>query len=616
MKKAILCLLFLFFVSLAFGQANSKLAKNQTFTLEQILKEAAEASDFSKKEKFYNRALVLSKDNDLFFIKTIHQYAEDTRLSGNFFKTGELLNKAKMKVENSENLHLMAMNNYLIGRNYDLLNDFDQSVKYLIISKNQFTKLRDVPSQIKTSIALGIVYWMKNQNELARKEYEFSLEKANLIDSKGEKAKIFSNIAYIFEKEKNIDSALFYIEKSLSSMQTNQKDLHIGNLIEKAYLLFLKKDFKQSISIGYQSLELCDSNNLDFTSYAHRVLYRSFRELNIQKDALYHFEKYQELRENLDQVAKSSQIRNLNTIYENDKKEKELEILDSQLKIQKYWRNTLIIGTLILSLFLVIVYSSRKKINNQKKKIENYQIELESINDGLENEVKNRTIEISNANAELIKKNFEITEALFKGQTIERKRVAAELHDNLGSTLSALKWRLEALNAEALIGKEKEIYFGIKKMMESAYSDVRNISHNLLPKEFEINGLIGGLEKLTNEINEGGILRINFERKGNFQDLALKYSLEIYSICLELITNLLKHSNAKNAILSMNREENSIKIIIADDGVGFDPNKISSGNGLKNINERLNSIGGKLAFVESNIWNSKIRIEFVLNQCF
>lgn len=117
-------------------------------------------------------------------------------------------------------------------------------------------------------------------------------------------------------------------------------------------------------------------------------------------------------------------------------------------------------------------------------------------------------MELQVANDELIMKNQEILEALTKGQTIERKRVALELHDNLGSTLSALKWRLETINGDNLNEKERKVYAGIVDMMKNAYAEVRLISHNMLPVELEERGLFEALNKFINDINISDKLNI------------------------------------------------------------------------------------------------------------
>ena len=81
--------------------------------------------------------------------------------------------------------------------------------------------------------------------------------------------------------------------------------------------------------------------------------------------------------------------------------------------------------------------------------------------------------------------NSELQAALLKGQTIERQRVALDLHDNLGSTLSALWLSVDTIDKSKMNEEEREIHQNLRENLEKAYNDVRLLSHNLLPEEFE-----------------------------------------------------------------------------------------------------------------------------------
>lgn len=197
-------------------------------------------------------------------------------------------------------------------------------------------------------------------------------------------------------------------------------------------------------------------------------------------------------------------------------------------------------------------------------------------------------------NQQLKTKNQEIEEALQKGQTIERKRVAQELHDNLSAKISGIRWRLEAIEPDFKIEKHKKIYESSVNALAEVYTDVRLIAHNLLPAELETKGLSVALESLTKELN--GLQKTEFTLNisstiGRFQN---KIEYEIFSIILELSNNILKHSQAKNAIISLETEKNTLKLFVSDNGIGIAEDSINKGMGMGNLKSRVASLNGKM----------------------
>jgi signal transduction histidine kinase len=224
-------------------------------------------------------------------------------------------------------------------------------------------------------------------------------------------------------------------------------------------------------------------------------------------------------------------------------------------------RNISIIGLLVLLIGASWLWFNRLELSKKNKQIYTQSLEiskayaqLEDFNKTLEQKVDQRTHELKQANIELQQKNEEILTALFEGQTLERKRVASELHNNLGSMLSAMRYRLQILDKEKLSGKEQKVYDSILEMMGTAYAEVRLISHNLLPAELEKKGLKGAIEKLIGDINLGQKLIIDLQMDDDILPKNKRFELELYSICLELINNIIKHAEATQASVSFYEE--------------------------------------------------------------
>ncbi|MFN8357952.1 MAG: 7TM diverse intracellular signaling domain-containing protein [Spirosomataceae bacterium] len=152
-------------------------------------------------------------------------------------------------------------------------------------------------------------------------------------------------------------------------------------------------------------------------------------------------------------------------------------------------------------------------------------------------------------NEALDKQNAELQAALLQGQTIERKRVAADLHDNLGATMSSLLWTLDAIDTPKIQPNERQIYQSLKQMVANAYNEVRLLSHNLLPEEFEKQGLVPTLQGFVRKISKNSTIRFDLAIAEDFGRVDNKIEFELYSICLELVNNIIKHSKATQAVL-------------------------------------------------------------------
>lgn len=192
----------------------------------------------------------------------------------------------------------------------------------------------------------------------------------------------------------------------------------------------------------------------------------------------------------------------------------------------------------------------------------------------------------------LRRQNNALEAALLEGQTKERKRVAADLHDNLGSTLSALRWSIGAMNKTKLEPTELEVYRHVQSTIEQAYNQVRLLSHNLLPQELEKQGVWKALEQLVQKLNRTTPVTFLLALPEKQHRLESKIEFELYSICLELINNILKHAAATEAQLIFEQKAKEIHLTVADNGKGLSPENLQ-GKGLRNIAERVKVLNGE-----------------------
>jgi two-component system, NarL family, sensor kinase len=209
----------------------------------------------------------------------------------------------------------------------------------------------------------------------------------------------------------------------------------------------------------------------------------------------------------------------------------------------------------------------------------------------------NKNLQLLSKNQELLKKNSEIEQALFKGQTIERKRVAEELHDNLSAKISGIRMRMEAIKPSFENEKHQNIYDSSVNALAEVYTDVRLIAHNLLPAELETKGLPVATQNLMNELNSLNKTQFYLKVSDNIGRFKSKIEYELFSIILELSNNILKHAKAEKAEISLKTQGKKLILVVADNGIGFSENDHKNGMGFANLKSRVASLNGEMKFM-------------------
>ncbi len=217
-------------------------------------------------------------------------------------------------------------------------------------------------------------------------------------------------------------------------------------------------------------------------------------------------------------------------------------------------------------------------------------------------------IDLRKNKKELEIKNAEISAALLRGQTQERKRVASDLHDNLVSKMTGIRWRFQMIDKKELTPSNVKLYETVDQALEEALTDIRLISHNLLPAEFENKGLTAALQKLVNEINELSKTKFSLVTASPSVRFSPNLEFELYNIALELTTNILRHAQANVAELRLETPPNAVRFTITDDGLGFTVSPNKGGMGLRNVRARVSALNGTVAVNNASGTNIQIII--------
>lgn len=187
----------------------------------------------------------------------------------------------------------------------------------------------------------------------------------------------------------------------------------------------------------------------------------------------------------------------------------------------------------------------------------------------------------------------EMLTAMIKLQDSERKRIAQDLHDTLGSVLSAAKLKLSALDPQQRMANSSSadaFYHSALSLLDEASDELRNISHNIMPASLSKLGLVAAIKNLTDNVSMQGGLQIQFTSHGFLSRLNEEVEISIYRIVLELINNIVKHADATNATVQLIRYPERINITVEDNGKGFNIGQSVTqrqGMGLGNVYSRV-----------------------------
>ncbi|MDD3876698.1 MAG: histidine kinase [Bacteroidales bacterium] len=193
--------------------------------------------------------------------------------------------------------------------------------------------------------------------------------------------------------------------------------------------------------------------------------------------------------------------------------------------------------------------------------------------------------------------------SMIDGQEMERQRLSRELHDSLGQSLIAVKLKLESI-IDADFEKTKNTINEVKNLFDATIDEVRRISNNLMPAVLYEFGIQTALSNLCKRIEETASFKVDFYSNLTSDNEDSKIKTYLYRIAQEAMNNCVKHSKADLVKVYLLENAGKIKLIIKDNGKGFnfDKNYKNYGNGILNMRER------------AQIINAEIEIHSALNQ--
>lgn len=188
-------------------------------------------------------------------------------------------------------------------------------------------------------------------------------------------------------------------------------------------------------------------------------------------------------------------------------------------------------------------------------------------------------------------------------QEIERKRIAQDLHDEIGTALSVIRLNLNQVIWHTANKRIREQYTtSTIVLVDKATENIRRISYRLLPETLEILGLYKTLESFCFSLQNASDIEVEFIAPVETPVLPSNVELGLYRICSELINNSIKHSGCKKITLNIQIIGDVLYIKYTDNGKGYNPNseKVRRGLGVRNIISRTQMINAEIHFQQAN----------------
>ncbi len=530
-------------------------------------------------EPLFRKALaIFEKTNNTEGIGTVHvDLGAQAAGSGKYMVAVEHFLKGKKLLEKLNRPVLLRASTANLASVYHSLGKNDLAIKYNNETIQLAEKLRD-PRLMAFALAnLGDIHLEKGDFSRALTFYTKQEKVLNAFEDQSVARAVAKRGMALFKLGK-YDEAMRACRRadSLYVARSGYEE-SIDYFIEGLYaeIFLAKKNYQNALlhaQKGISSLEEYGDQgvfHLELASF-HSYLATAYEQLGQPAKALFHYKNFKTHSDSLINNDALEKIANATMTYDFEKKEEADKLRITSLENEKLRQSrTSLIFLLVGGIGIIGLIGW----SNQQLKTKNGQ---------------------------LLRKNKEIEEALYKGQTIERKRVASELHDNLNTKVTALRWNMEAMDKTAMNLHNTKIFDRIFDLSGDIYSDIRLISHSLLPAELEKNGLEAALRRLVKMLESNQSNQTEFSLISSLNGARFPESLEyqVYVITLELVNNIIRHAQASRAWITISLENYRLWLSVSDNGVGIPEEVESDGMGSANLRARIEDLKGELV-VES-----------------
>lgn len=395
------------------------------------------------------------------------------------------------------------------------------------------------------------------------KRYQLLREALTLADSSHNPTfnytSIYSSLSEHFSLNNDIENAHIYLAKAEEYLPEIPNDKYATSiyLMAKIQLEIAEKNWTVAKDLANERIETLENLGLDEeTINTHKILSEIYLNLGDHQNAYSQLHIHNTLKDSIFNQSNTNALVYYQTLYETERKEKELSEKRSNITILEEKNSSLkrqyIFGgiSVTMGFILLFLFKNRKDLKQKKELQEKY------------------------------------AQDLLLAQEDERKRVSKDLHDGIGQSLLLIKNKV-VLNNDT----------STKSLVEDAIEEVRSISRALHPFQLQELGITKAIQNIIYQIDETTELFITSEIDSIDSIFDLQQEINIYRMVQESLNNVLKHSQAKGVNIAVSKKEKYVHVLIKDNGKGFDFSERFNdfkSIGLKTLKERTRLLNGSM----------------------
>jgi two-component system NarL family sensor kinase len=541
-------------------------------------------------------ALISSKMNIATILRTMGDFSTAIAM---YLKGVDAMEKADIP---DKRLRLMTayMN---IGLVYNEFNEYDRSLYY------HRKALALVNHEVANDIKTYYLRLHRIHDFIALKQFDSARHYLQTEDSLyhrlGQKdilSQFYSNRGLYYLGIKQEDSALQAFQQAYEYAQASNNQFRQVQMLSRLGDIYRnKKEYRKSADLlekaSALSHTLGDKPGEMNIAKSLSAIYAT--DLHDDHRAVGHFLDYVRLSDTLNESASRHKVNELESAHRIQRKEDSIAELRRQGQLQglllrrtKALSTTLIAGSLLLLLlavFIIVNYKRKHQFLEQAKELQESRI--------LEMEKQHQIVAM---------------QSMLKGQEEERSRLARDLHDGVGGLLSGIKLSLNGIKGNVYLPEQSAQSIGnVIHQLDNSISELRRVSHNMMPEALILYGLKEALENYCANINISGSIKVQLQTYGMEQRLEQSVDIVLYRIVQELLTNVIRHSRAENVLVQLIRKQDRFSLTVEDDGIGFEslqPNR-ATGAGLANVKARAEYLGGTVDIHSTPGQGTSVNIE-------
>jgi two-component system, NarL family, sensor kinase len=471
-----------------------------------------------------------------------------------------------------------------IGVSYSLNNigivnqnmgQYEEAIKYHLQSVAIKEKIGDKTGLAGSYVNIGNIYLIQEDFDSARIFYIKATDMCRLLGDKEYLSNSLNNLGKLYIKTKDFANALPVIKESyqlrseltdtkgMVSCLSNLSEIYIGLKLYDSAAAVLNKGMVMAKSAVNCKPEL----NGIYQNFAN--LYEATGDTG---KALAMYKLYSTTKDSLYTDELGETFADLATKYKTLEKENQIQQQEFEIKQRNYWIAG-IAGLLVLGALLGYSYYRRMRLQQQAK-----------------------------LQTEILKQQELATKAVIEAEERERKRIAGDLHDGVGQTMSAAKMNLSAIQSNLpFVSEEQRINFEkVVHLIDESCQEVRTVSHNMMPNALLKAGLSSAVREFIDKIDQH-IIKISLYTEGLNERIDTNVETVLYRVIQECVNNVIKHAGASQLDISLIKDKEGISTTIEDNGKGFDSKDTTkfNGIGLKNIQSRIDYLKGTVEWDSS-----------------